>query len=106
MKVTRVQYTVRDGFADENKKNIAAVMGELRALANKDVRYAVYLHADGKTFMHLVHQNTAEAEAFPTSLASFKHFQAQLKPNLEVAPKVEQFALVDTAVPIFQSMPV
>ena len=101
MKVTRVQYTVRDGFADENKKNIAAVMHELRAHANKDVRYAVYLQADGKTFMHFVHQDTAEAEQLPTSLASFKHFQAQLKPNLEVAPKVEQFALVDSAVPIF-----
>ena len=101
MKVTRVQYTVRDGFADENRKNIAAVMAELRALANKGVRYAVYVHEDGRTFMHFVHQNGAEAEHLPTSLASFKHFQAQLRPNLEVPPKVEQFALVDTAVPIF-----
>jgi len=101
MKVTRVQYTVRDGFADENKKNIAAVMNELRALGNDEVRYAVYLQADGKTFMHVVHQNTAEAEQLPTSLASFKHFQALLKPNLQVTPKVEQFTLVDTAVAIF-----
>jgi hypothetical protein len=92
---------VRDGFAAENKKNVAAVMRELRTLGNADVRYAVYVHADGKTFMHFVHQNTVEAEQFPTSLASFKHFQTQLKPNLEVPPKVEQFALVDSAVSIF-----
>lgn len=101
MKVTRVQYTVRDGFADENRKNIAAVMSELRALGRNDVRYAVYLQADGRTFMHVVHQETPEAEPFPTSLASFKNFQAQLKPNLEVAPKVEQLVLVDSATPVF-----
>jgi len=101
MKVTRVQYTVREGFAEENKKNIAAVMSELRALGNKDVRYAVYLQEDGRTFMHFVHQNTAEAEQFPTSLASFKRFQAQLRPNLEVPPKTERFALVDSSLPIF-----
>ena len=101
MKVTRVQYTVHDGFADENKANIAAVMRELRALRRDDVRYAVYLHADGKTFMHVVHQGSTAAEQFPTSLASFRQFQAALKPNLDVAPKVEQFALVDSATPIF-----
>jgi hypothetical protein len=101
MKVTRVQYTVRDGFTAENKENITAVMRELRALGRNDVRYTVYLHADGKTFMHVVHQSSAEAEAFPTSLASFKEFQTALKPNLDVAPKVEQFALVDSATPIF-----
>jgi len=101
MRVTRVQYTVRDGFAEENKQNIAAVMAELRALGRRDVRYAVYLHEDGRTFMHVVHQDTAEAEQFPTSLAAFRHFQTQLRPNLEVAPKTERFSLVDTAVPIF-----
>ena len=46
---------------------------------------------------------STEAEQFPTSLASFKHFQAQLRPNLEVAPKTERFSLVDTAVPIFRA---
>ena len=101
MKVTRVQYTVREGFAEENKKNIAAVMSELRAQGNKDVRYAVYVQEDGRTFMHFVHQNSAEAEQFPTSLASFQHFQTQLRPNLEVPPKTERFSLVDTAVSIF-----
>ncbi len=101
MKVTRVQYTVREGFAEENKKNIAAVMRELRGLGAKDVRYAVYVQEDGRTFMHVVHQNTPDAEQFPTSLASFKHFQAQLRPNLEMPPRTERFALVDAAVPIF-----
>ncbi len=101
MKVTRVQYTVRSDFADENKRNIAAVMRELRSLGNDDVRYAVYLQGDGKTFMHLAQQNTPEAERLPTSLDSFKQFQARLKDNLEIPPKVETFGLVESATPIF-----
>jgi hypothetical protein len=65
------------------------------------VRYAVYLQGDGKTFMHLAQQNTAEAEKLPTSLESFKRFQTQLKENLEIPPKVETFGLVESATPIF-----
>jgi hypothetical protein len=101
MKVTRVQYTVRAEFVEENKRNIAAVMRQLRAVGSNDVKYAVYLQQDGRTFMHFVHQSTAEAEQFPTSLESFKTFQAQLKPNLEGPPKVEAFALVESSAPIF-----
>ena len=101
MKVTRVQYTVRAEFVEENKRNIEAVMRELRATGGHDVKYAVYLQQDGRTFMHLVHQSTAEAERFPTSLESFKTFQTQLKSNLEIPPKVEAFALVESSAPIF-----
>ncbi|MEJ0075703.1 MAG: hypothetical protein WDO17_09685 [Alphaproteobacteria bacterium] len=49
--------------------------------------------------MHLVHQGTAEAERFPTSLESFKRFQSQLKENLEIPPKVETFATVESSSP-------
>ena len=101
MKVTRVQYTVRAEFVEENKRNIAAVMRQLRELGGHDVKYAVYLQQDGRTFIHVVHQNTAEAEQFPTSLEGFKTFQTQLKPNLEGPPKVEALALVESSAPIF-----
>ena len=101
MKVTRVQYTVRAEFADENRKNIEAVMRELRAQGNTDVQYAVYIQPDGRTFMHLAHQNTADAERFPTSLDSFKHFRTRLQANLESPPKSESFALVEASAPIF-----
>lgn len=50
--------------------------------------------------MHLAQQNTVEAETLPTSLEQFKHFQAQLKENLEVPPQVETFTLVEAAAPI------
>jgi hypothetical protein len=101
MKIVRVQYTVRSDFVDENQRNIEAVMSELRALGDNDMRYAAYLHDDGKTFMHLVHQNTEAAERLPTSLESFKRFQARLKENLEIPPKVETLTLVQSSVPIF-----
>jgi hypothetical protein len=101
MKVTRVQYTARQDFVEENKKNIDAVMGELRATGNRDVQYAVYLHDDGKTFMHFVHHNAAGAEHLPTSLDAFKRFQSQLRQNLEIAPKVETFKLVQSSLPMF-----
>jgi hypothetical protein len=105
MKVTRVQYTVRSEFAETNKANIAAVMDELRALGRADVKYTVYLHSDGKTFMHLAHQDTPEAEKFPTSLDAFKRFQAQLKDNLEVPPKVDTFGVVQSSSPMFSFSP-
>jgi len=101
MKVTRIQYTVPLAYVEQNKRNIEAVMRELRAIGNDGVKYAVYLQQDGRTFMHFVHQDTAEAERYPTSLESFKAFQTQLKPNLEVAPKVEAFTLVDSSTQIF-----
>jgi hypothetical protein len=101
MKVTRVQYTVRAEFVEDNRRNIAAVMRQLRAVGGNDVKYAVYLQQDGRTFTHVVHQNTTEAEQFPTSLESFKTFQAQLKSNLEVPPKVEALDLVESSAPIF-----
>jgi hypothetical protein len=102
MKVTRVQYTVRSDFVAENQRNIEAVMRELRALGDNDVRYAAYLHDDGKTFMHLVHHNTVESERFPVSLESFKHFRARLTEHLEVPPKSEPFTLVQSSDAQFQ----
>jgi hypothetical protein len=101
MKVTRVQYSVRSDFVEENKRNIEAVMSELRALSDNDVHYAAYLHDDGKTFMHLVHHKTADAERLPASLDSFNHFRTRLSAHLEVTPKVETFALTQSSVPIF-----
>lgn len=98
MKTIRVQYTVNEDFVSTNKENIAAVMSELREIANPDVRYTAYQHEDGKTFMHVVTYANTEAESLPASLDSFKEFQKQLKENLEIPPKVENFTLVDSSI--------
>lgn len=101
MKVTRVQYTVQPDFAEQNKENIEVVMSELRALNNNDLKYASYVLDDGKTFMHLVHHNSKNAEHLPASLESFKHFQTQLKAHLEIPPKAEILELVESSFNVF-----
>ena len=101
MKAIRVQYTVRADFAEQNKRNIEAVMRELRDIGDDGIRYASYIHEDGKTFIHLVQYNTTNAERLPGDLESFKRFQAALKENTEVPPKADTFALVDSSFDIF-----
>jgi hypothetical protein len=101
MKITRVQYTVRPDFAARNKANIQAVMSELRRINARDLKYVSYVMDDGKTFMHIAHQNTRDAESLPGRLDSFKHFQTELKQNLEVPPKVETVELVGSSAELF-----
>jgi hypothetical protein len=91
MKVTRVQYTVQPSFTEQNKQNIEAVMSELRALNLADFKYASYVLEDGKTFMHLVHDNANDGSPLG-NLESFKQFQSQLKDHFEISPKAESFA--------------
>lgn len=102
MKVVRVQYTVKPDFIERNKNNIRAVMSELRALDASDVRYASYQLDDRKTFMHLVHYKSDNADNLPGQLDSFKRFQEQLRQNLEGPPNVETFDLVDSSASVFQ----
>jgi len=47
MKIIRVQYTVQADFAEQNQKNIQAVMDELRSIGNADVIYTSYRLPDG-----------------------------------------------------------
>ena len=101
MKTIRVQYTVKQEFAEQNQKNINAVMDELRALGRDDVKYTAYRYDDGKTFMHLVQYNSEEAEQYPPSLESFKHFQKELKENIEVPPEAKNLDVVDSSFKLF-----
>jgi hypothetical protein len=101
MKVVRVQYTVRPEYAEQNKANIEAVTQELRARGRDDVKYAAYLRDDGKTFMHVGHFNSPAAEGMLTGLEAFNRFRTELAANLEVAPKVETFAVAHASWTIF-----
>jgi len=97
----KVQYTVKEEYVEENKKKIAAVMNELKEKNNPDVKYSSFLLDDGKSFMHLVFYNSDDAKNLPSELESFKQFQASLKENIEVPPKVEKFNLVDESFNLF-----
>lgn len=101
MKAIRVQYTVKEDFVEKNKENIAAVMKELRETGNDAVKYMSFRHEDGKTFMHLVIYKDSSAESLPSSLDSFKVFQAELKENLEIPPKAEHFEVNNSSFDIF-----
>lgn len=52
MKAVRVQYTVQEGFVEQNKSNIAAVMQDLRDNPIDGMNYSSYYLGEGK-FMHL-----------------------------------------------------
>ena len=101
MKAIRVQYSVRPEFAAQNRKNIAAVMAEMRSLGDSGCRYTSYAFPDGKTFMHLVHYRAPAAEDLPGRLPSFKQFQKELKENLEVPPKAETIEVAGSSFELF-----
>jgi hypothetical protein len=101
MKISRVQYTIQPNFVEQNKKNIEAVMSELRTINHPGFKYASYILDDGKTFMHLVHHSSPESEHLPGSLESFQHFQAQLSGHFEVPPKAESLELVEASFNLF-----
>jgi hypothetical protein len=103
MKITRIQYTVRSDFAEQNKQNIANVMQELGSLNHPGIRYSAYVLDDGKSFMHFVVFTDEEAgKNVINSLASFKRFQSDLKAsNPEVPPKFEDLALVGSSYKFF-----
>ena len=102
MKAVKVQYTVKEEYAETNKKNINQVMSDLRKLNNPGVKYSSYVLNDGKTFVHLGIYSDEEAMSVATNLDSFKKFQTELKESQpEVPPKADDLNLVASAYDIF-----
>lgn len=98
MKVTKIQYTVSSEFAETNKKNIAAVMAELRTLNHPDIRYSTFCAEDSKTFTHLFIAKDEETKKVMGTIEAFKHFQSELKAsNPEVPPQLENLTLVGSS---------
>ena len=97
MTSTKVEYTIKAEFAEQNKQNIQAVMDELRALGDTGVWYSSAVKEDGKSFVHVVVARDEAASAVLPELASFKKFQAELKENIEVAPDVERMTVIATS---------
>ena len=102
MKATKVQYTVKSEFAEQNVENISTVMRDLRQLNNADIKYTSFVLNDRKSFVHFVMINTEEAGKILSNLDSFKKFQIELKAsNPEILPKVENIFLVNSSYDIF-----
>lgn len=98
MKITRVQYTVQDGYVETNKRNIEQVMADLRQLSNPGIKYSSYQFDDGKTFMHFAVFSDDETSQILNNLESFSKFRQELKESQpEVPPKAENLTLVGSA---------
>ncbi len=102
MKAVKVQYTVKEEYAETNKKNIEQVMSDLKKLENPGIKYSSYVLNDGKTFVHLGIYSDEEAMSVATNLDSFKKFQMELKESRpEAPPKADDLNLVASAYDIF-----
>jgi hypothetical protein len=94
MKVVRVQYTTTPEFAPVNRRNIAAVVAELKTLNHPGIKYGAWLLPDGKTFMHFDQLENEEAHQALQNLASFKKFAEELwASGLEAEPKLDPMTL-------------
>lgn len=102
MKIVRVTYAAKPEYVEQNQINIKKVMSDLRNLNQPGINYTVCLSADGKTFIHTSFFNADEDQKLLNDLASFKHFQEQLKAvGLETPPKQELLNLVASSKDIF-----
>ena len=97
MKITKVEYTVREDFVETNKSNIGAVMQELRSLNQQEVKYMAFLKEDGKSFMHLVFTENDETGKIISSLSAFQHFREALNSRVEFKPVAENFNLLHSS---------
>lgn len=101
MKIVQVTYTTKPEYAEQNARNIQAVMTDLQQLGSPGINYHSCLGADGKTFIHTAFYRTDEDQKVLIDLPSFRHFQEQLKNSgPEIPPKQEQLTLVGSSTSI------
>ena len=104
MKIVKVTYTTKAEYAAQNQVNITAVMADLTKLNHPGINYNCCLSPDDKTFIHTAFFKSDEDQKLLNDLASFRHFQEQLKASgLESPPKQELLTLVGSSVNIFNA---
>lgn len=101
MQTVKIQYTVNENYVEINKKNIANVINELKALNNQNIKYSVYIHDDGKTFMHIAQAKEGEPGDVIGKLDAFKIFREGLNGNLEKPPVNEKLELIESSFSLF-----
>ena len=104
MKIVKVTYTTQAEYAEQNQQNVKQVMADLQALNHPGISYNTCMQADGKTFIHTAFFKSDDDQKVLFDLASFKHFQEQLKASMpEVPPKQELLTLVGSSNNIFHA---
>jgi hypothetical protein len=98
MKIVKVTYTTKAGYAEQNQNNIKSVMADLQKLNHPGINYNCCLSPDGKTFTHTAFFKSDEDQKILFELGSFKTFQDQLKASMpETPPKQELLTLVGSS---------
>ena len=104
MKIVKVTYTTKAEYSEQNQQNIKQVMTDLQGLNHPGISYNTCMQADGKTFIHTAFFKSEDDQKVLFDLASFKHFQEQLKASMpEVPPKQELLTLVGSSNNIFNA---
>lgn len=102
MKAVKIQYTVKESYAETNQQNIRQVMTDLRELNNPGILYSAFLLDDGKSFVHFAMYPDEDTAAIVGNLESFQSFRQQLKESQpEVPPKANDLTLVASAYEFF-----
>lgn len=102
MKVVKVTYTVKPGYAAKNTENIKTVMNDLLALNHAGIFYTACVGEDGRTFIHIAFFKSAGDQQVLLNLPSFTSFQQQLAASgPETAPKQELLTFIGSSVNLF-----
>jgi len=102
MKIVKVTYQAKPAFVHQNTENIRTVMSELKVSGHPGILYHSCLGADGVTFTHTAFYEAESDQQVLTNMASFQHFQKELKElGLDTPPKQELLTLVGVSRALF-----
>ncbi|WP_411030133.1 hypothetical protein [Spongiimicrobium sp. 3-5] len=87
MEAVKVQYTVKPGYVEENKRNINKVMDALMANPIPGMLYSSYTDTDDpNTFVHINMAKDGETMARLNDVKEFGEFRSALKASGPVSP--------------------
>lgn len=87
MKVVKVQYTVKNEYIEENKKNIAKVMDVLKSNPIEGMQYSSFTDEENpSTFVHINMAKDSETLSKINNIKEFKDFQQALKASQPLSP--------------------
>jgi len=87
MKAVKVQYTVKDEYVEENKRNIQKVMDILIANPIMGMQYSSFTSEENpNTFIHINMAKDDETLSKINGLQEFKDFQQALKASQPITP--------------------
>lgn len=97
MIAVKVTYTVKEDYADTNKKHIQTFLNEFEKLDNSQFTYTIYQVHGGPTFIHMSQYANETIQKELLNVPSFLEFQKQRDLNLLVEPTIEILSLIGSS---------